>query len=68
MIDGRNFWLTNNKWQITNESIKKIATGHGDIYKIGCLLDTPYFRDNYKITTTDLSKHQALDADLKAIY
>ena len=54
--------------KITYESIKKIATDHGDVYTTGCLLDYPYFRDNYKITKIDLSKHQALDADLKAIY
>ena len=54
--------------KITYESIKKIATGHGDVYTTGCLLDYPYFRDNYKITKIDLSKHQALDADLNAIY
>ena len=54
--------------KITYESIKKTATGHGDVYTTGCLLDYPYFRDNYKITKIDLSKHQALDADLKAIY
>ena len=29
----------------------------------GCLLDYPYFKENYKIMAIDLSKQQALDAD-----
>ena len=68
MIDGKNFFdqsVKNNK--ITNENIRKIATGRGDVYTTGCLLDYAYFRDIYKIIATDLSKQQALDADLKAI-
>ena len=68
MIDGKNFFdqpVKNNK--ITNENIRKIATGRGDDYTTGCLLDYAYFRDIYKIIATDLSKQQALDADLKAI-
>ena len=68
MIDGKNFFdqpVKNNK--ITNESIRKIAAGRGDDYTTGCLLDYAYFRDIYKIIATDLSKQQALDADLKAI-
>ena len=68
MIDGKNFFdqpVKNN--EITNENIRKIATGRGDDYTTGCLLDYAYFRDIYKIIATDLSKQQALDADLKAI-
>ena len=68
MIDGKNFFdqsVKNNK--ITNENIRIIATGRGDDYTTGCLLDYAYFRDIYKIIATDLSKQQALDADLKAI-
>ena len=68
MIDGKNFFdqsVKNNK--ITNENIRKIATGRGGDYTTGCLLDYAYFRDIYKIIATDLSKQQALDADLKAI-
>ena len=68
MIDGKNFFdqsVKNNK--ITNENIRKIATGRGDDYTTGCLLDYAYFRDIYKIIATDLSKQQALGADLKAI-
>ena len=68
MINGENFFdqpIKNNK--VTYESIRKIATGQGDDYTTGCLLDYPYFADTYKIIAVDLSKHQALDADPRAI-
>ena len=45
------------------KTLKKIATGPRDDYTTGCLLDYPYFKDNYKIIAIDLSKQQALDAD-----
>ena len=35
--------------------------------KISCLLDYPYFKENYKMIAIELSKQQALDADPKAI-
>ena len=37
------------------------------IPKTGCLWDFPHFIENYKIIAIDLSKHQALDADPRAI-
>ena len=46
---------------------KKIATGHGDDYTTGCLLDYNYFKNYYKMIAIDLSKQQALDDDPKAI-
>ena len=46
---------------------KKIATGPGDDYTIGCLLDYIYFQNYYKMIAVDLRKQQALDADPKAI-
>ena len=45
----------------------KIPTGKGDDYTTGCLLDYPYFKENYKMTAIDLSKQQALDADPRTI-
>ena len=33
----------------------------------GCLLDYPYFKENYKLIAIDFSKQQELDADLRAI-
>ena len=68
MINGENFFdqpIKNNK--VTYENIRKIATGQGDDYTTGCLLDCSYFADTYKMTTVDLSKQQALDADPRAI-
>ena len=34
---------------------------------IGCWLDYPYFKENYKMIAIELSKQQALDADPRAI-
>ena len=68
MINGENFFdqpIKNNK--VTYENIRKIATGQGDGYTTGCLLDYPYFMDTYKMIAIDLSKQQALDADPRAI-
>ena len=68
MIDGRNFFdLPVKKSLITYDNIRKIATGQGDDYTTGCLLDYNYFNDNYKMIAIDLSKQQALDVDPKAI-
>ena len=68
MIDGKNVFdqpVKNNK--TTYKNIRKIATGQGDDYTTGCLLDYAYFRDIYKMIAIDLSKQEALDADPKAI-
>ena len=68
MINGENFFdqpIKNNR--ITYENIRKIATGQGDDYTTGCLLDYSYFVNTYKMIAVDLSKQQALDADPRAI-
>ena len=68
MINGENLFdqpIKNNK--VTYKNIRKIATGKGDDYTTGCLLDYPYFADTYKMIAVDLSKQQALDADPRAI-
>ena len=68
VINGENFFdqpIKNSK--ITYDNIRKIATGQGDDYTTGCLLDYPYFKDTYKMIAVDLSKQQALDADHRAI-
>ena len=68
MIDGRNFFdQPINSMTKTYENIRKIATGQGDDYTTGCLLDYSYFKENYKLIAIDLSKQQALDADPRAI-
>ena len=67
-INGENFFdqpIKNNK--ITYDNIRKIATGQGDDYTSGCLLDYTYFANTYKMIAVDLSKQQALDADPRAI-
>ena len=53
--------------KVTYQNIRKIATGRGDDYTTGCLLDYTYFKKYYKMIVIDLSKQQALDADPKAI-
>ena len=68
MINGENFFdqpIKNNK--VTYDNIRKIATGQGDDYTTGCLLDYPYFADTYKMIAADLSKQHALDAAPRAI-
>ena len=68
MIDGKNFFDQPVKTdKVTYENIRKIATGQGDDYTTGCLLDYIYFKNYYKMIAVDLSKQQALDADPKAI-
>ena len=49
------------------ENIGKIATGQGDDYTTGCLLDYSYFKDYYKMIAIDLSKQQVIDADPRVI-
>ena len=68
MINGENFFdqpIKDNK--LTYENIRKVAIGKGDDYTNGCLLDYPYFRDNYKMIVVNLSRQQALDTDFRAI-
>ena len=68
MINGEKFFdqpIKDNK--VTYENIRKIATGQGDDYTTGYLLDYPYFKGSYKLIAVDLSKQQTLDADPRAI-
>ena len=68
VINGENFFdqpIKNKK--ITYDNIRKIATGYGDDYTTGCLLDYPYFIETYKMIAVDLSKQKVLDFDPKAI-
>ena len=69
MIDRKNFFDQPVKYdRITYDNIKKIATGQGDDYTIGCLLHYAFFKNYYyKMIAIDLSKQQAPDADPKAI-
>ena len=68
MTDGKNvFDQPINSMIKTYEKIRKIATGQGDVYTTGCLLDYSYFKDHYKMIAIDLNKQHALDADPRAI-
>ena len=68
MTGGKNFFdQPINSDLKTYENIRRIATGQGDDYTTGCLLDYSYFKENYKMIAIDLSKQQALDADPRAI-
>ena len=68
MIDGRNFFAQPiNSMSKTYENIRNIATGKGDDYTTGYLLDYPYFKENYKMIAIDLSRQNELDADRRAI-
>ena len=67
MIDGQNVFEQPVKNDMrTSDNILKTATGQGDHYTTGCLLEYPYFK-KHKMTAIDLSKQQALHADPKTI-
>ena len=68
MINGENFLDKPVQIdKVTYENIRKIAKDQGDDYTTGCLLDYPYFKENYKVIAVDLSKQQLLDTDPRAI-
>ena len=68
MIDEKNFFDQPVKSDMrTFGNIRKFVTVQEDDYTTGCLLDYPYFKENYKFIATNLSKQQALDADPKAM-
>ena len=61
-VDGKNlFDQPINNDAKTYENIRKIALGQRDGYTTGCLLDYPYFKQNYKMIAIDLSKQHAAD-------
>ena len=68
MIDGKNFFdQPINSDLKTYDNIRRIATGQGDDYRTGCVLNYSYFKENYKMIAIDLNNQQALDADSRAI-
>ena len=68
LVDGKNIFDQPVKYnKVTHENICKIATGQGDDYTNGYLLDYIYFKNYYNMIALDLSKQQALDVDPKAI-
>ena len=68
LINGENFFDQPRKSnKITYENIRKTATGQGNDYTTGCLLNYQYIKDYYKMIAINLCKQQALDADSRAI-
>ena len=67
MIDEQNFFDQLIKNNLRTYNIRNIAIGQGDDYTTSCLLDCNYFNNYYKMIAIDLSKHQVLNADLRAI-
>ena len=68
LIDGRNFYdQPINDLVKQHDEIRKTATGQGDVYSTGCLLDYQYFKDRYNLIAADLSKQKELDADSRII-
>ena len=68
MIDGRNFFDQSIRTNLrTYKNIRKITTGQGDGYAIGCPVHYPYFKERCKKIAIDLSKPEAFDANPKAI-
>ena len=60
LIDGRNFYDQSINDQIKKyDKIRKIATGKGDYYTTGCLLDYEYFKDYYQLIAVDLSRQES---------
>ena len=67
IINERNFLNQPIKSDLkTYDNIRKIATGQGDDYTTGCLIENLYFIKYYKLIAIDLSKQKKLDADPKA--
>ena len=68
LIDGRNVYDQPINDSIREyDEIRKIATGKGDKYATGCLLDYDYFKKNYQLIAIELSKQIEIDADPRAI-
>ena len=68
LVDGRNFYDQPINDQIKKfDEIRKIATGKGDDYTTGCLLDYQYFKDRYQLIAVELSKQKESGAGPRAI-
>ena len=68
LIDGRSFHDQPINDSIRKyDEIRKIASGKGDNYATGRLLDYEYFKKNDQLISVDLSKQRELDADPRAI-
>ena len=61
MIVGQNSFDQPVKSNVrTYDNISKISAGQGDDYTSGCLLDYYYFKEQFNITATDLSRKRSV--------
>ena len=68
LIDGRNVYdQPVNDLVKQYDEIRMTATGQGDDYTTGCLLNYHYFKDHDNLIAIDLSKQKELDVDLRPI-
>ena len=68
IINGTNFYNQRIDSNIKRyEEIRNLATGQGNIYTTGCLLDYEYVKNYYRLIAIDLSRQKEVDANLKAI-
>ena len=68
LINGRNVYDQPINDQIKKyDEIRKIATGKGDDYTTGFLLDYQDFKNHYQLIAVDLPKQKELDADPRVI-
>ena len=59
LIDSRIFYDQSINGLIKQyDETKKIATGKGDDYTTGCLLDYKYFKNHYRLIAVDLIKQK----------
>ena len=49
------------------EEVRKIATGQGEDYTTGILLEYDYIKNHYRLTAVDFSRQKELDDDPNAI-
>ena len=63
IINGRNFYDQAIDSDIKQyKETRKLATGQGEDFTAGCLLDYDYIKNNYRLTAVDLSRQKQLDA------
>ena len=61
MIVGQNSFDQPVKSNVrTYDNIWKISAGQGDDYTSGCLLDYYYFKEQFNLTATDLSRKRSV--------
>ena len=59
LVDGRSYYDQPINDMIKQyDEIRRIATGQGDDYTTGCLLNYQYFKDHYNLIAIDLSRQK----------